>query len=300
MTATPDPSRGAEPRTLNHFAVLRLTAAWWRLERADRCRRLRALQEALAGVADVLHLYQVFPLHDTGDLLAWTALRSAEPERVHAYFGGYARALAPLWHRSPSNVHVERLPALRGARPWRGDEPGPRGDDPGADRCSMRTGRGPNAAVAPLLPVAAAAGGIWLTGTAAHPWRARGRFRSSASAQGGGSGARPVSSSRQSATAFAKCAMLRTVLPNVPPHSSEQSATAFARRAKLRIVSPIVPSASADDAMSRESVTARLIPDAAFSSSIRQSSRESVTARLIPDAAFSSSIRQSSRESVTA
>ena len=79
MTATPDPSRGAEPRTLNHFAVLRLTAAWWRLERADRCRRLRALQEALAGVADVLHLYQVFPLHDTGDLLAWTALRSAEP-----------------------------------------------------------------------------------------------------------------------------------------------------------------------------------------------------------------------------
>ena len=26
MTATPDPSRGAEPRTLNHFAVLRLTS----------------------------------------------------------------------------------------------------------------------------------------------------------------------------------------------------------------------------------------------------------------------------------
>ena len=96
MTVPPDRARGAEPRTLNHFAVLRLTAAWWRLERADRCRRLRALQEALAGVADVLHLYQMFPLHDTGDLLAWTALRSAEPERVHAYFGGYARALAPL------------------------------------------------------------------------------------------------------------------------------------------------------------------------------------------------------------
>ena len=139
MTATPDPSRGAEPRTLNHFAVLRLTAAWWRLERADRCRRLRALQEALAGVADVLHMYQVFPLHDTGDLLAWTALRSAEPERVHAYFGGYARALAPL------------RPLLDPAA-WRRS----------GRRSMLNAHRArSDAAVAPLCRSAAAAGGTW-------------------------------------------------------------------------------------------------------------------------------------------
>ena len=96
MAATPDARRGATPRTLNHFALLRLTAAWWRLEPTDRRQRLRTLWQELAGAADALHLYQVFPLHDAGDLLVWTALRSAQPERVHAYFGGYARALAPL------------------------------------------------------------------------------------------------------------------------------------------------------------------------------------------------------------
>ena len=96
MATPPDPRRGAAPRTLNHFALLRCTAAWWRLEPADRRRRLQALREALAGAADALHLYQVFPLHDAGDLLVWTALRSAEPERVRAFFAGYARAVNPL------------------------------------------------------------------------------------------------------------------------------------------------------------------------------------------------------------
>ena len=84
------------PRTLSHFTLLRFTQAYWLLGDEERRQRRRSLWEGLAGVADARHLYQVFPLHDTADLLVWTALRSAEPERVHAYFREYAQMLAPL------------------------------------------------------------------------------------------------------------------------------------------------------------------------------------------------------------
>lgn len=84
------------PRTLSHFTLLKFTQAYWLLGDEERRQRRRSLWEGLAGVADARHLYQVFPLHDTADLLVWTALRSAEPERVHAYFQEYAQVLAPL------------------------------------------------------------------------------------------------------------------------------------------------------------------------------------------------------------
>ncbi len=84
------------PRTLNHFTLLRFTEAYWLLGDEERRQRRRSLWEGLAGVADARHLYQVFPLHDAADLLVWTALRSAEPERVHACFREYAQVLAPL------------------------------------------------------------------------------------------------------------------------------------------------------------------------------------------------------------
>ena len=84
------------PRTLSHFTLLKFTQSYWLLGEEERRQRRRSLWEGLAGVADARHLYQVFPLHDTADLLVWTALRSAEPERVHAYFREYAQVLAPL------------------------------------------------------------------------------------------------------------------------------------------------------------------------------------------------------------
>ena len=93
--AAPEPSR-TTPRTLNHFDPLRFTSAYWQLDAAARRQQRRALWEGLAGVADALHLYQVFPLHDSADLLLWTALRSAPPDRVHAYFRAFAGVLAPL------------------------------------------------------------------------------------------------------------------------------------------------------------------------------------------------------------
>ena len=93
--ATPESPRRT-PRTLSHFALLRFTGAYWQLDPAGRRQQRQALWERLAGVADALHLYQVFPLHDTADLLLWTALQSAEPERVHSYFRDLAGILAPL------------------------------------------------------------------------------------------------------------------------------------------------------------------------------------------------------------
>ena len=93
--AAPEPSR-TTPRTLSHFALLRFTSAYWQLDAAARRQQRRALWDGLAGAADALHLYQVFPLHDSADLLLWTALRSAQPDRVHAYFRDFAGVLAPL------------------------------------------------------------------------------------------------------------------------------------------------------------------------------------------------------------
>ena len=94
MTEPDSPRR--TPRTLSHFTLLRFTQAYWMLGPEERGQRLRSLWEGLSGVADARHVYQVFPLHDSADLLVWTALRSAEPDRVHAFFHGYAQMLAPL------------------------------------------------------------------------------------------------------------------------------------------------------------------------------------------------------------
>ena len=90
MAATPT------PRTLSHFALLRFTGAYWQLDAGARRQRLQTLRERLAAAADALHLYQVFPLHGAADLLVWSALQAAEPDRVHRYFHDLARALAPL------------------------------------------------------------------------------------------------------------------------------------------------------------------------------------------------------------
>lgn len=87
---------GPSPRTLSHFISLKFTAAYWHLDDESRQRTRRSLWEGLERVADVRHAYQVFPLHDTADLLVWTALRSAESEQTHAYFSKYAEMLAPL------------------------------------------------------------------------------------------------------------------------------------------------------------------------------------------------------------
>lgn len=84
------------PRTLSHFALLRFTPAWWQLTDEQRRRQRAQLETALSDLGDVCHLYQVFPAQDSADLLLWTALRSATPEAVHAFFRDYATRLAPF------------------------------------------------------------------------------------------------------------------------------------------------------------------------------------------------------------
>lgn len=84
------------PVSLNHFAVLRLTEAWWRLPSAERARLRSGWLEALRGAADAVHCYQVAGLQARGDLLVWSAVRGAEPAAPAAFFGRWAAALAPL------------------------------------------------------------------------------------------------------------------------------------------------------------------------------------------------------------
>ncbi len=100
--AAPDPPPRAglppagTPRTLSHFALLRFTGAYWGLDAAERRRQHRALRDGVSRVADAAHLYQMFPMSAAADVLLWTALETAEPDRVRRYFSDLAGVLAPL------------------------------------------------------------------------------------------------------------------------------------------------------------------------------------------------------------
>jgi chlorite dismutase len=83
------------PQTLNHFATVRFTDAYW-LEPAEvRCSIRSAWLGALREHADAVHVYQSFgPLAGT-DLLLWCACNGGDAGRPHRFFSAFARAAAP-------------------------------------------------------------------------------------------------------------------------------------------------------------------------------------------------------------
>jgi chlorite dismutase len=87
----------AEPtaETLNHFATLRFTSAYWELPAEARARVRNAWLAAHRGAADAVHLYQVAALEASADLLVWSAIASAEPAAVDRFFAEMAAALGP-------------------------------------------------------------------------------------------------------------------------------------------------------------------------------------------------------------
>ena len=83
------------PETLNHFAVLSFTPAYWALPEASRASVRNGLVSRLRAATDVVHLYQLAALEGQGDLLIWSASASASPEATARFFSGWAAALAP-------------------------------------------------------------------------------------------------------------------------------------------------------------------------------------------------------------
>lgn len=84
------------PITLNHFALVRFTDAYWRLDPEARSRARNDWLSALRGGAEALHLYQVHGLEAGNDLLVWSARRAADPGVAAAFFSGWAAATAKV------------------------------------------------------------------------------------------------------------------------------------------------------------------------------------------------------------
>ncbi len=81
-----------EKTVLGHFALFRLSEAFWALPAAQRRAQALTWWERMAGAAARTYLYQIFPSRVEADLLIW----SAEPvEDLHAparFFERFARA----------------------------------------------------------------------------------------------------------------------------------------------------------------------------------------------------------------
>ena len=84
------------PITLNHFALVRFTDTYWRLDQEARCRARRDWLAALRQASEALHLYQVHGLEAGNDLLVWSARRAEEPGVAAAFFSGWAAASAKV------------------------------------------------------------------------------------------------------------------------------------------------------------------------------------------------------------
>ncbi len=83
------------PQVLNHFALVRFTAAYWS-RTPDARRALRgAWLERLRESAEALHLYQGFGIESGVDLVVWTASRAAETAVAADFFARLARAYGP-------------------------------------------------------------------------------------------------------------------------------------------------------------------------------------------------------------
>jgi chlorite dismutase len=80
------------PVTLNQFAFVSLTDAYWALDPASRRGRLEAWLAAVREGAEAMFLYQVFPMDTKSDLLVWSGVRSETPDVPARFFDAFARA----------------------------------------------------------------------------------------------------------------------------------------------------------------------------------------------------------------
>jgi chlorite dismutase len=83
------------PITLNHFAMVRFTDAYWSLEASHRAEIRHQWLTALGSAAEALHIYQLYGLEPTHDLLLWTARQATDPGAADQFFPRWAAALAP-------------------------------------------------------------------------------------------------------------------------------------------------------------------------------------------------------------
>jgi len=86
------------PITLNHFAIVRFTDAYWALAPAARAALRRVWLHGVGATAEALHLYQLFGLEACHDLVVWTAVRATEPGVPGDFFARWAAAFAPHRH----------------------------------------------------------------------------------------------------------------------------------------------------------------------------------------------------------
>jgi chlorite dismutase len=84
------------PQTFNHFALLGFTPDYWAVPAADRQRALCGALESLRGTVDALHLYQLFGVEASSDLLVWSAIAGDDLAIPARFFGEFAARLAPL------------------------------------------------------------------------------------------------------------------------------------------------------------------------------------------------------------
>lgn len=94
------------PRTLNHFARLAFTDAYWALAPAARAEVGRTWLAGLRAAAASVQLYQ--PTESGVDVIIWSALAVDDPTTTARFFEGHAQATNP--HR----LYVRPLDTLWG------------------------------------------------------------------------------------------------------------------------------------------------------------------------------------------
>ena len=85
-------------RTLSLFAAFRGTGRLWEMEGPERRGVLEGWRGALAGVAERVEVYSVYPSRGEADLLVWRRRRGEDAEVPGRVMAGFARAMAP-WRR---------------------------------------------------------------------------------------------------------------------------------------------------------------------------------------------------------
>lgn len=84
------------PRTLNHFALVSFTEAYWPQASEQRAAFHRDWLAGLRAAAQKVDLYQIFPAEGGADLLVWSAVPADDPRATTRFFECFARATNPF------------------------------------------------------------------------------------------------------------------------------------------------------------------------------------------------------------
>lgn len=83
-------------RYLNHYTLLHFEKAYWELPSERRAEVLDAFAKGLGGLADKVHVYQVFPARPNVDLLLWCVVDADDDSAPSMLFAKIAAFMAPL------------------------------------------------------------------------------------------------------------------------------------------------------------------------------------------------------------